>query len=293
MDMVTLWRWLWPVRSRLARGLAVGSAFPDFALRDTGGAEHRLSSGGPTALWFTNFCEDCRAKVPLLNGAADSGLRVLAVSILAPGDPLPAATAPQCRFPVLLDPDDLVGTRLGLAHPPGTCPIHNFFLVDAGGEIRFKHHLSALTLAVAAGAWAHEEHAAAARAAALEEGVAKALAAYRAAFEARSTDKLAEVVDPALLVLEGTGKNVGWADYRDNHIGPEMKEWESLSYADTVVLDAQAKGDSAWAVTQATVTIVSGGKPMTLDVAETFVLEKKDGAWRIRHLHWSGKRRMK
>lgn len=151
----------------------------------------------------------------------------------------------------------------------------------------------AAALAVAGGALAHEGSGAGGKGAALDQGVAKALAAYRAAFEARSTDKLAEVVAPALLVLEGTGKNVGWADYRDNHIGPEMKEWESLSYTDVVVVDAQARGESAWAVTQATVTIVSGGKPMTLDVAETFVLEKEDGAWRIRHLHWSGKRRTK
>jgi ketosteroid isomerase-like protein len=121
--------------------------------------------------------------------------------------------------------------------------------------------------------------------------VAKALAAYRAAFEARSTDRLAEVVDPELLVLEGTTKNVGWPDYRDNHIGPEMKEWESLAYADVKVVDAEVKGDLAWAATTAAVTIVSGGKPMTLDVAESFVLARRDGSWRIRHLHWSGRKR--
>ncbi|MBI5594955.1 MAG: nuclear transport factor 2 family protein [Elusimicrobia bacterium] len=150
---------------------------------------------------------------------------------------------------------------------------------------------AAAALAVAAGARAHEADKDRARAAAVDPGVAKTLAAYRAAFEARSTEKLADVVDPELLVLEGTGKNVGWADYRDNHIGPEMKEWESLTYGDPVVVDAEAKGELAWAVTQATVTIVSGGKPLTLDVSETFVLGKKSGVWRIRHLHWSGKRR--
>ena len=153
--------------------------------------------------------------------------------------------------------------------------------------------IMAVAAALAAtGAMAHEarKHTAPA-AAAVDAGVAKVLERYRSAFEARSTDKLGEVMDPDVLVLEGTGKDVGWAAYRDGHIGPEMKDWESLAYSDTVVVDAEAKGDSAWAVTQATVTIVSGGKPLTLDVAETFVLNKRDGAWRIRHLHWSGKRR--
>ena len=89
----------------------------------------------------------------------------------------------------------------------------------------------AAALAAAVGAGAHEahKHAPEPSAPALDAGVAKALSLYRAAFEARSIEKLAEVVDPALLVLEGTTKNVGWVDYRDNHIGPEMKEWESLA----------------------------------------------------------------
>jgi ketosteroid isomerase-like protein len=152
--------------------------------------------------------------------------------------------------------------------------------------------LAAAAALAAAGAVGHEGkgHAAAPGAPA-DAGVVKVLERYRAAFEARSTDKLGEVMDPEVLVLEGTGKDVGWAAYRDNHIGPEMKEWESLTYSDAAVVGSETRGDSAWAVTQATVTIVSAGKPLTLDVAETFVLSKRDGAWRIRHLHWSGKRR--
>lgn len=140
-----LWRLLWPLRSRLSRGLAVGSAFPDFALRDTGGREHRLSGGegGLTALWFTNFCDDCLAQAPSLTELSGRA-RVLAVSILPVDDPKPLAAARAWPFPVLLDPEDIVARRLGLAHPPGACPLHNFFVVDAEGTILLKHHLSAL-----------------------------------------------------------------------------------------------------------------------------------------------------
>ena len=151
----------------------------------------------------------------------------------------------------------------------------------------------AAALVVGSAVWALEAHKAPAPAAApsRDAKVVKALAAYRAAFEARSIEKLAETVDPDLLVLEGTTQNVGWPDYRDNHIGPEMKEWESLAYSEFKVVDCEVAGDLAWAATTAAVTIVTAGKPMTLDVAESFVLRRKDGAWRIRHLHWSGKRR--
>lgn len=154
--------------------------------------------------------------------------------------------------------------------------------------------IMAVAAALAAtGAVAHEAHKhPAPTVPVVDAGVVKVLERYRAAFEARSTDRLGEVMDPAVLVLEGTNKDVGWAAYRDDHIGPEMKDWESLTYADPVLVEAEAKGDSAWAVTQATVTIVSKGKPMTLDVAETFVLSRSEGNWRIRHLHWSGKRRV-
>lgn len=146
MPNLGLWKLLWPLRARLARGLAVGSTFPDFSLADTAGQVHRLSEGDgrPTALWFTNFCEDCRSRIPLLQEAAGR-VRVLAVSILPVDDPLPLESAPACGFPVLLDPEDVVGRRLGLAHPPGACPLHNFFIVDAAGRILLKHHLSAFS----------------------------------------------------------------------------------------------------------------------------------------------------
>ncbi len=157
--------------------------------------------------------------------------------------------------------------------------------------------IAGLVFGLAVSGWAHgpgehgrvEKKDTAREAAFLE--VEGTLSRYRAAFEARSTEKLAEVVDKDLLVLEGTAKNVGWADYRDSHIGPEMKEWESLSYADPVAVDWQIEGDLGWAAVQSTVTIVSGGKPMTIDAAETFVLRRSAGRWLIRHIHWSGKRR--
>ena len=64
-----LWKLLWPLRARWQKGLEVGSYFPDFALNDLVGTRHALSdnpAGKMTVLWFTNLCEDCRGKIPLL-----------------------------------------------------------------------------------------------------------------------------------------------------------------------------------------------------------------------------------
>ena len=123
-----------------------------------------------------------------------------------------------------------------------------------------------------------------------EAAVRKVLADYRAAMEARSVEKLAAVVSNDLLVLEGTHKNDGWADYRDKHIGPEMAEWKEFKVADPRLAKLEVSGDMAYAVQEATYTIVDAKGPVVMLGAETFVFGKEAKGWRIRHLHLSGKR---
>lgn len=154
-----LWRLLWPLRASLRPGAEIGGCFPDFTLRDTFGREHSLYDGRPgthTVLWLTNLCEDCRAKIPLLEEIRrESGgrIRVLAVSILSIDDPLPMQESLVCGFPILLDPEDVVAHRLGQAHPLGACPMRNLYIVDGVGTIRFKHHLSAVRSEEFRSAW--------------------------------------------------------------------------------------------------------------------------------------------
>ena len=123
-----------------------------------------------------------------------------------------------------------------------------------------------------------------------ESAVRKVLADYRTAMEARSVAKLAEVVSDDLLVLEGTHKNDGWADYRDNHIGPEMAEWKEFKASSPTLTKLEIRGDMAYAVQEATFTIVDAKGTVVMLGAETLVLGKEAKGWRIRHLHLSGKR---
>ncbi len=123
-----------------------------------------------------------------------------------------------------------------------------------------------------------------------EAAVRRVLTDYRTAMEDRSVAKLAEVVSDDLLVLEGTHKNVGWVDYRDNHIGPEMAEWKEFHVAGPVLSKLEVCGDLAYAVQEATYTIVDAKGPVIMLGAETVVLGKEPKGWKIRHLHLSGKR---
>lgn len=123
-----------------------------------------------------------------------------------------------------------------------------------------------------------------------ESAIRKVLADYRTAMEERSVAKLAEVVSDDLLVLEGTHKNDGWADYRDKHIGPEMAEWKEFKVSAPKLTRLEIKGDMAYAVQEATYTIVEAKGTVVMLGAETLVLGKEAKGWRIRHLHLSGKR---
>ncbi|MDP3543926.1 MAG: TlpA disulfide reductase family protein [Elusimicrobiota bacterium] len=141
---------MWPLRAWWHKGLEVGRYFPDFALDDEAGRSCSLShnpAGKKTVVWLTNLCEDCRSKVPLLEELrlkADDRFRILAVSLLGDDETLPRQVSAQCGFPILLDPEDIVGRKLGLTHPPQTCPLHNLFILDRDRRIEFRHHLSAL-----------------------------------------------------------------------------------------------------------------------------------------------------
>lgn len=106
----------------------------------------------------------------------------------------------------------------------------------------------------------------------------------------RSVDKLAQVVDESLLVLEGTHKNVGWADFRDNHIGPEMKDWTEFKLIEGRVIEASASGALGYGVWEGVMRITAAGKPATLQVAETFVFTKAAVGWRIKHVHMAMKK---
>ena len=128
-------------------------------------------------------------------------------------------------------------------------------------------------------------------AAAPEDGeIRKVLAEYQAAMQARSVEKLASVVTDDLLILEGTHKNDGWADYRDNHIGPEMAEWKEFKAAGLMIARLEVGGSLAYVVQEATYTIVAADGPVVMLGAETFVLGKTNKGWKIKHVHMSAKR---
>lgn len=118
------------------------------------------------------------------------------------------------------------------------------------------------------------------------------LKGYDAALVAKDLDKLATFYHPDVTIYEGAGVNNGWIDYRDRHLGPELKAFENLEFGHSN-RRVHMLGDRA-AYVSSDYFIKAKMKERMLDNVgrETLVVEKQaDGSWKIRHSHTSGRAR--
>jgi uncharacterized protein (TIGR02246 family) len=126
-----------------------------------------------------------------------------------------------------------------------------------------------------------------------EAGALRAwLDGYEKALASRDLARLADFFDPEVTIFEGGGTNIGWADYRDHHLGPELAQMESLElrHAD-VRLHELGPG---WALVTSSYELKARmkGKDITAGGLETLLLKRaKDDRWRIVHSHMSSRRR--
>jgi len=116
---------------------------------------------------------------------------------------------------------------------------------------------------------------------------------YDAAFNSKDLERLAAFYDAEVTIFEGGETNNGWVDYRDNHIGPELKEMENLEFSHgEVAPHVLAEDRSAYVTAEYRLKAKIEGKDIDATGLETLVLLKAgDGAWKIRHSHTSSRRR--
>ena len=100
--------------------------------------------------------------------------------------------------------------------------------------------------------------------------------------------------DESLTIFESGHANYGWADYRDNHLVPEMGEMKNTKYEFNDI-KIHLAGKTAWATLKYTISadLTENGKPRHIDGGGlgTAILENRDGQWRIVHWHSSAPRR--
>lgn len=144
----------------------------------------------------------------------------------------------------------------------------------------------AAAVAVWAGAAAAQESAAA--------QIKSWLAGYDAAFNAKDLSRLAAFYHPDVTIYEGGSINNGWADYRDNHLGPELQDFEGLRFSHSNVTVHLLHQDGRTAYVTSEYRLQARVKDREVDASglETLILIKDaNGGWKVRHSHTSAKRR--
>lgn len=96
--------------------------------------------------------------------------------------------------------------------------------------------------------------------------------------------------DEVVTVFENGHANYGWADYRNNHLAPEMKEMKNVKYASSDI-KIKIDGKTAWTTFKYTISGDSEGKHFDSGGLGTAILEKRGGRWLIVHWHSSAPRR--
>ena len=89
-----------------------------------------------------------------------------------------------------------------------------------------------------------------------------------------------------LTIVEGAGINRGWADYRDHHLAPEMKEMKNFRYR-PIEIEAGSSGDLGWSVFSYALQGDIEGKSLDLVGRGTALLERRGNRWIVRHTQTS------
>lgn len=124
--------------------------------------------------------------------------------------------------------------------------------------------------------------------------VAAVVATLQALFAAAQRNDLRALdslyAGDSLTVVEGAGINRGWADYRDNHLGPELKEMKNFRYR-PFEIEARVSGDLAWAMFRYELAADMEGRLIDMVGRGTAILERRGSRWVVRHTQTASRAR--
>ena len=93
-----------------------------------------------------------------------------------------------------------------------------------------------------------------------------------------------------LTVIEGTGINRGWRDYRDRHIGPELEAFSNFKYR-PFEIEPHVHGDFAYAIFRYALQATTAERTIDVVGRGTAILERKGSRWIVRHTQTSSRPR--
>jgi len=96
--------------------------------------------------------------------------------------------------------------------------------------------------------------------------------------------------DEWVSVFESGGADIGWANYRDHHLIPEMKELKNTKHTLSDI-KVRVAGKTAWATFKYSLSGDLKERHIDVNGIGTAVLEERNGRWLIVHRHTSARRR--
>ena len=119
-----------------------------------------------------------------------------------------------------------------------------------------------------------------------EETVRNIVLEFEKGLNERNLRRIEAVVAEDLVVLENGHRNEGWADFRDHHLVPEMKEPAPPSTSEFITIKTSDR--LAWAYTRTDIKLTrKSGEQIGARLWSVYVLEKRNRDWKIVLLDWS------
>ena len=121
----------------------------------------------------------------------------------------------------------------------------------------------------------------------------KVAAAYLDAMESSDLDAAGALFSSRSSVFESGGDEGTWQRYREHHIGPELDEFESFTITRGEPEEQTSQDGSmafvAWPIEYR--IRLHDGRTVESRGAVSFLMVVEGGDYRIRHLHWSSRRK--
>jgi ketosteroid isomerase-like protein len=93
-----------------------------------------------------------------------------------------------------------------------------------------------------------------------------------------------------LTVIEGTGIDRGWTQYRDEHLVPELEAFRNFEYRPSEI-EAHVAGDLGWAIFRYTLRADYREQELDHVGRGTAILERRGDRWVVRHTQTTSRSR--
>lgn len=119
-----------------------------------------------------------------------------------------------------------------------------------------------------------------------EAEVRAAIEQFERGLAERDLAKIEPLMAEDMVAFENGHRNDSWADFRDHHLVPEMKEPAPPMKSELVRLVTTPQ--MGWGYTKTSMTLTrKSGEKVEATLWSVYVLEKREGRWKIVMLDWS------